>query len=766
MRIHLTLLCCMLAVSTNLIAQTPRLGVNSIEEVVAAMTLEEKVNMVMGNIRDYAVPPTAAPGLPVRQAPDIAKLLKDMATHQNTPLQLMTAYSQGRVMGASGDGYAVERLGITPLVYADGPSGVRITPVRPQYPGQEFYCTAFPTSTLSASWDPALVERMTTALGEEVKEYGVDVLLAPAINIIRNPLGGRSFEYFSEDPYLAGKMATAYVNGVQSNGVGVSVKHFAINNQETYRNGINVFVSERAAREIYLKAFEMVVREAQPWTLMSSYNRINGVFASESEWLLNKVLRDEWGFKGIVMTDWWAEEDGARQVSAGNDLLMPGTQHQYDELMSAIRSGRMDERLLDKAVANILRITMMSPTFKGYKYSNKPDLAAHAKVARETAPEGMVLLENNGALPFGKKVKKVALFGVGSYDTNVGGSGSGDVNKKYKVSLDEGLANAGYKLLDDLGVYYRDYIAAETEILKQSSNYGWSKPIVQDKALDKTMVEAAAKKSDIAVLTIGRMAGEGGDRQLEKGDWYLTDAEMDNLKLVCDTFHACGKKVVVLLNMGNIIDMNGWNNLPDAILHTWLPGQEAGNAMADVLSGKVNPSGKLPFTVAAKYEDYPSAANFPYSNGNEAEVCYDEDIFVGYRHFDTFGVEPLYPFGYGLSYTSFDYSGLTVTPAGDGFDVTVTVKNTGKVAGKESVQIYVSAPANPHMPKPEKELKAFGKTGLLKPGASETLHMHISRGQLASWNALDGGWIVDSGSYTFMAGASSRNILLKETVHL
>ena len=409
---------------------------------------------------------------------------------------------------------------------------------------------------------------------------------------------------------------------------------------------------------------------------------------------------------------------------------------------------------------------MMSPTFKGYKYSNKPDLAAHAKVARETAPEGMVLLENNGALPFGKKVKKVALFGVGSYDTNVGGSGSGDVNKKYKVSLDEGLANAGYKLLDDLGVYYRDYIAAETEILKQSSNYGWSKPIVQDKALDKTMVEATAKKSDIAVLTIGRMAGEGGDRQLEKGDWYLTDAEMDNLKLVCDTFHACGKKVVVLLNMGNIIDMNGWNNLPDAILHTWLPGQEAGNAMADVLSGKVNPSGKLPFTVAAKYEDYPSAANFPYSNGNEAEVCYDEDIFVGYRHFDTFGVEPLYPFGYGLSYTSFDYSGLTVTPAGDGFDVTVTVKNTGKVAGKESVQIYVSAPANPHMPKPEKELKAFGKTGLLKPGASETLHMHISRGQLASWNALDGGWIVDSGSYTFMAGASSRNILLKETVHL
>lgn len=747
-------------------AQTPRLGQNSIDEVVAAMTLEEKVNMVMGDIRDYAVPPTPAPGIPVRETPDIAKLLKDMATHQNTPLQLMTAYSQGRVMGASGDGYSLERLGITPMVYADGPSGVRITPVRPQYPGQEFYCTAFPTSTLSASWNPALVERMTTALGEEVKEYGVDVLLAPAINIIRNPLGGRSFEYFSEDPYLAGKMASAYVKGVQSNGVGVSVKHFAINNQETNRNGVNVFVSERAAREIYLKAFEIVVKEAQPWTLMSSYNRINGVFASENDWLLNKVLRDEWGFKGIVMTDWWAEEDGARQVSAGNDLLMPGTQHQYDEIIAAVKSGRMDERLLDKAVANILRITMMSPTFKGYEYSNKPDLAAHAQVARETATEGMVLLENNAALPLGKKVRKVALFGVSSYDTIVGGSGSGDVNKKYKVSLDEGLANAGYKLLENLGTYYRGYIASETEILKQGANYGWSKPVVQDKALEKSMVEAAAKESDIAILTIGRMAGEGGDRKVEKGDWYLTDAELENLELVCEEFHARNKKVVVLLNMGNIMDLSGWNKLPDAILHTWLPGQEAGNAIADVLTGKVNPSGKLPFTVAAKYEDYPSAANFPFSNGTEAEVCYDEDVFVGYRHFDTFGVKPLYPFGYGLSYTQFQYSDLAVTPAGDGFDVNLTVRNTGKTAGKESVQIYVSAPSHPHTPKPAKELKAFAKTGLLKPGASEVLHMHVSKGQLASWNTLDGGWVVDNGSYTFMAGASSGNIILKETVEL
>lgn len=759
-----TLLAAMMINASIPVTAQPRLGKDPVEDVVAAMTLEEKVNMVMGSVRDYAVPPTAAPGIVKRQTPDISTLLKDLAERQNMPPQLMTAFSQGRVMGASGDGYAIERLGITPMVYADGPAGVRINATRPNRPGEEFYCTAFPTSAiLSASWDPDLVEKMTEAIGNEAREYGVDILLAPAINIIRNPLGGRSFEYFSEEPLLAGKMGAAYVRGVQSQGVGVSLKHFAVNNQETYRNGINVFVSERAMREIYLKGFEIIVKEAQPWTIMSSYNRINGVFASENDWLLSKVLRDEWGFDGVVMTDWWAEEDGARQIAAGNDLLMPGTQHQYDEILRAVEQGRLDERLLDKAVENILRLTMKSSFFQGYAFSEKPDLEAHALVARQTAPEGMVLLENNGALPLGKKVKRIALLGVGSYDTNIGGSGSGDVNKKYKVSLDEGLRNAGYKLLEDIAADYDAYIEAETEELKKQGNYGWSKPIVPDKELPMDVIEAAAGKADIAILTIGRMAGEGGDRKLENGDWYLTDAEMANLETVCRAFHAKKKKVVVLLNMGNIVDMAAWKDLPDAILHTWMPGQEAGNAIADVLTGNVNPSGKLPFTLAAKYEDYSSASNFPFSGGVESEVIYEDDVYVGYRHFDTAGIEPLYPFGYGLSYTSFSYSDLQVVPEGDGFDVAVTVKNTGKVAGKESVQIYVSAPQSKYVRKPAKELKAFSKTRLLKPGAGETLHMHISKADLASWDALDG-WVVESGEYRFMAAASSREIRLTKDI--
>ena len=372
-------------------------------------------------------------------------------------------------------------------------------------------------------------------------------------------------------------------------------------------------------------------------------------------------------------------------------------------------------------------------------------------------------LENNDALPLGRKVKKVALFGVGSYETNIGGSGSGDVNKKYKISLDEGLRGAGYKLLEDIAADYDAYIESETEILKKQGNYGWSKPIVQDKELSADIIATAAKKADIAILTIGRMAGEGGDRKLEKGDWYLTDAEMANMEAVCRAFHAKDKKVIVLLNMGNIVDMAAWKDLPDAILHTWMPGQEAGNAIADVLTGKVNPSGKLPFTLAARYEDYSSAANFPFSNGVESEVVYEEDVYVGYRHFDTAGIEPLYPFGYGLSYTSFSYGDLQVVPAGDGFDVAVTVKNTGMAVGKESVQIYVSAPSGKYVLKPAKELKAFAKTGLLKPGTGETLHMHISKSDLASWDAQDG-WVVESGEYRFMAAASSCDIRLTKEI--
>ena len=730
-------ICIVAALATCMTATAqPKLTADNIKEVVAAMTLEEKAALVVGTQRGGVYPPPPAPGMPVRPNDD--------------PMNnaAVTAFSEGRVRGAAGDVLAIPRLGIPTMVLADGPAGLRIDPKRPN-DEKTYYCTAFPTaSLLAATWDAPLIERMTEAIGNEVKEYGVDVLLAPGMNIMRNPLCGRNYEYFSEDPLLAGKMAVAYIRGIQSQGVGVSLKHFAVNNQETYRNGIDVRISEQALREIYLRGFEIAVKEGKPWTVMSSYNKINGILASENRWLLKDVLRGEWGFDGFVMTDWWAEENGARQIAAGNDMLMPGTQRQLREILDAINAGIISERDLDWCVENILRVLVKTPVFKGYKYSNEPDLKAHANIAREVAAEGMVLLENNGILPL-KKGKRVALLGVDSYDALVGGSGSGHVNRQYEVSIYEGLKQAGFSLDAEQSKIYMDYVEAEKS--KQNREFFWVVPTINELAVSQERAEALAQRNDLCILTIGRMAGEGDDRRLEKGDYYLSDLEMLNLQNLCTAFHAKKKPVVVLLSMGSFVEMSSWKHLPDAILHTWLPGQEEGNAIADVLTGKVNPSGKLPFTIAARYEDYPSAANFPQSNGNPAEVEYKEGIFVGYRHFDQANITPTYPFGYGLSYTTFKYDNMTVKSDDDSITVCITVKNTGKYVGKEAVLIYVSAPQD-KLNRPVKELKAFAKTRLLKPGQSQMLKMTVSQQDLASWDTATHQWIKDSGTYKFSIG--------------
>ena len=730
-------ICIVAALATCMTATAqPKLTADNIKEVVAAMTLEEKAALVVGTQRGGVYPPPPAPGMPVRPNDD--------------PMNnaAVTAFSEGRVRGAAGDVLAIPRLGIPTMVLADGPAGLRIDPKRPN-DEKTYYCTAFPTaSLLAATWDAPLIERMTEAIGNEVKEYGVDVLLAPGMNIMRNPLCGRNYEYFSEDPLLAGKMAAAYIRGIQSQGVGVSLKHFAVNNQETYRNGIDVRISEQALREIYLRGFEIAVKEGKPWTVMSSYNKINGILASENRWLLKDVLRGEWGFDGFVMTDWWAEENGARQIAAGNDMLMPGTQRQLREILDAINAGIIQERDLDWCVENILRVLVKTPIFKGYKYSNKPDLKVHAKIAREVAAEGMVLLENNGVLPL-KKGKRVALLGVDSYDALVGGSGSGHVNRQYEVSIYEGLKQAGFSLDAEQSKICMDYVEAEKS--KQNREFFWVVPTINEWAVSQERAEALAQRNDLCILTIGRMAGEGDDRRLEKGDYYLSDLEVLNLQNLCTAFHAKKKPVVVLLSMGSFVEMSSWKHLPDAILHTWLPGQEEGNAIADVLTGKVNPSGKLPFTIAARYEDYSSSANFPSSNGNPAEVEYKEDVFVGYRHFDKVDITPTYPFGYGLSYTSFKYNNMTVKSDGDSITVCITVKNIGKHSGKESVQLYVSAPQD-KLNRPVKELKAFAKTRLLKPGQSQMLKMTVNQQDLASWDTATHQWIKDSGIYKFSIG--------------
>ena len=620
------------------------------------------------------------------------------------------------------------------------------------------------------------MERVGQAIGNEVLEYGADVLLAPALNIHRNPLCGRNFEYYSEDPIVSGKMAAAYVRGVQSQGVGTSIKHFALNNQETNRMANDACVSPRAIREIYLKGFEIAVKESDPWTVMSSYNYLNGTYTSESRELQTTVLRDEWGFRGMVMTDWFGGKDAVAQMEAGNDMLQPGRKEQYDAIVAGVKSGALKEEVLDRNVRRILEMILRTPRFKGYRFSNKPDLKAHAEVTRQSATEGMVLLENrNATLPLGGEVKKVALFGCTSYDFVAGGTGSGNVNRAYTVSLLEGLKNGGYQVDGRMQPLYEQHIAAENERNRPKDDSPFARfmplPRPAEMVLTPAVLQEQVAANDVALITLGRLSGEFMDRTTQ--DFNLSREENQLIADVCRAFHAAGKKVVVVLNIGGVIETASWKALPDAILLAWQAGQEGGNSVADILSGKASPSGKLTMTFPVQFADAASSANFPINvkaniditnsgtkksdTRNVDYTLYEEDIYVGYRYFDTFRKQVSYPFGYGLSYTTFAYDKAAVKADNGVYTVSVEVKNTGKVAGKEVVQLYVSAPdvaAN----KPEKELKAFAKTKELKPGEAVVVTLKVNADDLASYDEAASAWVVTPGNYKFLVGASSRDI--------
>ena len=688
------------------------------------------------------------------------------------------------VPGAAGTTYPLDSLGIPAVVLADGPAGLRIDAKR-EGDSATYYCTHFPIGTLLAStWNQKLVEEVGQAIGEEVKEYGADVLLAPALNIMRNPLCGRNFEYYSEDPVVAGKTASAYIKGVQKNDVGTSIKHFAANNQETNRMNTDAHISQRALREIYLKGFEIAIKEAKPWTVMTSYNYINGVYTSESKDLVTTILRDEWGYEGTVMTDWFGGKDGAKQMWAGNDMLQPGKNEQFDSIVAGVKSGKLDEADLDRCVQRTLNLVERSPRFQGYQYSNKPDLKAHAAVTRQSAAEGMVLMKNNETLPLKESVKNVALYGCTSYDFIAGGTGSGNVNHAYVVSLLDGLKNGGYTVSDELKTAYEKYIADAKEAKKKALEEMAKKdkqaamlasfmpgtlPAEKQFTADELAVQAEA--SDVALITIGRISGEFLDRKA--ADFNLNDSEMKLIQQVCDVYHKAGKQVVVLLNIGGVIETASWKELPDAILCAWQAGQEGGNSVVDVLSGKQSPSGKFTMTWPIKFIDAYSSKNFPIDEdpkidmlnqgqkGNVKNVDYtdyEEDIYVGYRYFDSFEVPVSYPFGFGLSYTTFEYTDAKIAQKNDIYDVTVTVKNTGNYEGKEVVELYISAPDNKAANKPAKELKAFAKTKQLKPGESETLTLSITAPELASFDEAASAWVVAEGEYQFLVGASSQDI--------
>ena len=734
----------LLAFSQHTDKEELRLNENNIDAIVSEMTIEEKCELIVGGRAEMFKP---------------------------------NAYKKVKAPGAAGVINEIPRLGIPATVLSDGPAGVRI---RPHRPGDDrtFFCTGFPIGSLiSSTWNTELVLEAGKTMGSEAKEYGIDVLLTPGINIHRNPLCGRNFEYYSEDPLLSGKIAAAMINGVESNNVGTSLKHYAANNQETNRLANNSIVSERALREIYLKGFEIAVKEAQPWTIMSSYNYINGEHASQSYRLLTEILRNEWGFEGIVVSDWGAGYDEAAQIRAGNDLIQPGYNHNYYNLLKAVKDGSLSMEDLDRSVKRILQLALKTNRYKGYKYSEAPDLASNAQASRKIAEEGIILLENKGnSLPIAT-TQKIALFGITSYDFIAGGTGSGDVHRPYVVDLKQGLAQSGYNLDENVDAFYKAYMADEKlRCDRINGDNGWQ--IDRERAIEVThpdLIENAAKTAGCAVITFGRVFGEGKDRNYHY-NYLLSKDELTLLETVSEAFHKEGKKVNVILNIGGLVDICSWKDLVDGIILCWLPGQEGGNAVASVLSGATNPSGHLPSTISNDYWAEPTVDNFPmlyadkpfnYSFYRQLDgtvrnliknidyTKYEEGIYVGYRYFNTFNKKAIaYPFGYGLSYTDFKFDDMTIEETEGGWKVSVLVTNTGKVAGKDVVQLYVKAPGK-ELDKPERELKGFAKTPVLNPGESYNAEIFVSKESLASFDEAADSWKLEKGTYTFIAAKHS-----------
>lgn len=732
----------LLALSMGATAQaTLQLTPDNVDEVLARMTLEEKLDLCIGVGTFWGE----------CQEDDIA--------------------------GAAGGVAGLERFGAPRSYMADSPQGLRIyetwpgaTTTRPT--------TLFPAPILLAStWDVEAARATGAAIGEECRTYGVATLLAPAINIIRFPLCGRTAEYFTEDPLLNGRLASAYTQGVQSQGIGASVKHFAVNNQETARKITDARVSERAMREIYFRGFEMAVKEADPWTIMSSYNKINGTYASQNGWLLEEVLRDEWGFKGLVMTDWDAGADGAEQAAAGNDLCQPGYPMQREQIMAALESGKLPMAALDRNVRRLLAYQARALELRQDARGGMADTVAHAALARRVAADGMVLLQNrNHALPM-KEAARVAVYGDVAYKQENG-----------QASLTDGLTALGLQVDQDVLASYRTHLDNDSTVHPMEVHIGgmvltnfMTPSTLPEQTFSAGEWQEQAEKNDYAVIVIGQAAGEGKDNDPE--EFELSAQEMELIQNTCSAYHRAGRKVVVVLCVATPLETASWRDLPDAILCAWQGGQEQGNALADVLSGRVNPSGKLTVSFPVRLTDEPAYDNFPLHTGYDAfwtimgflpatgsdhwndepvknvhYVDYEEGVYVGYRHFDTQGIEVAYPFGHGLSYTTFAYSNALVQADGEGIVATVSVTNTGDRAGREVVQLYVAAPDKVGLDHPAKELRGFTKTRVLQPGESETLTIPVTTYMLSSFDETSQCWTAPAGTYTALFASSATDI--------
>ncbi len=634
---------------------------------------------------------------------------------------------------------AVERVGIPAMFVADGPHGLRKQAGASDHLGlmDSVPATCFPSAAgLACSWDRSLVSRVGEALGTECLHEGVSVLLGPGANIKRSPLCGRNFEYFSEDPVLSGEMAAAHIKGVQSKGVGTSLKHFAVNNQETRRMTIDARVENRPLREIYLASFERAVKDAKPDTVMCSYNRVNGVYASENHWLLTEILRDEWGFDGFTVSDWGAVNDRVKGVAAGLDLEMPGSRGVTDaQVVEAVRNGTLPESLVDQSVERILRILFKTRAIKTPE--GKLDVDAHHALARETAAQCAVLLKNEGAVLPLAPGKKVAVIGGFARTPRFQGGGSSHINP---TRVD-------------------DAMEALSHLYQGTVSYCQGYAMEQDEICENLISEAieAASEADVAVLFTGlpdAFESEGYDRTHMR----MPDCHSALIEAVA----AVSPKTVVVLSNGSPVDMP-WLDKVEAVLEGYLGGQAWGGAMADILTGKANPGGKLAETFPRKLSHNPSTLNFP---GDREKVVYHEGVFVGYRWYEAMGIDPLFPFGFGLSYTTFAVSDLKLDRAemteAETLELSVTVTNTGSCAGSETVQVYVADP-EASVKRPVKELKAFEKV-FLQPGESKTIFFTLDRRAFAYWSEKLEDWRVESGRFDVLVGTSVADIACEASV--
>jgi beta-glucosidase len=659
----------------------------------------------------------------------------------STVVAALTLEEKASLTSGAGFWHTKAAPGVPSILLTDGPHGVRKQAGTGDHVGlhDSVPATCFPPAvTLGSTWDPALLERVGVALGEEAQAQGVAVLLGPGINIKRSPLGGRNFEYLSEDPLVSGVLGAALVRGLQSQGVGASLKHFAANNQETDRLRVSADVDERPLREIYLRGFQRVVQAAHPWTVMCSYNRVNGVYASENPWLLTAVLRHEWGFDGLVMSDWGAVNDRVEGVEAGLDLEMPASGGRTDaQLVAAVEDGRLEEVVLDTAAGRLVHL--VDRVLAAARPDATYDADAHHALAREAAAAGIVLLRNeNDLLPLAPQTR-VAVIGEFARTPRYQGGGSSHINPtRLDNALDAIRAAAGGEISFVSGFALAGAPSAGSDL-------------AADLVAEAVVAAAAA---DVAVVFLG-LPDENESEGFDRTDIELPAEQVALLDAVLEA----NPRTVVVLSNGGVVRLSAFAGRVPAILESWLLGQAGGSAVADVLYGTVNPSGRLAETVPVRLQDTPAYLDFP---GEHGHVRYGEGLFVGYRWYDARDVDVSFPFGHGRSYTTFDYADLAVTPADGGFVARVTVTNTGTRDGHEVVQAYASVPGS-SVVRPVRELAAFERVWLAA-GESATVELSVARDDLAYYDTRVGRWVVESGEYVVEAGASSRDLRVRSSV--